>query len=183
MSEKRFATLADSDIQKLVEDKDSVNTKRQVKLSKNLFLQFIGEIDADMAAVLKMECRPTVSVIDKTSLDKYLGQFCANVRTKTGEHFKKSSLLSIRFGLYRFLQEATGFDVNKDEHFSNSRRIFSAVLAETKRKGLGVITHKPPIAPEDLQKLYEPTHGTFSVENPVGLQCKVGYDINDSLNF
>ena len=60
---------------------------------------------------------------------------------------------------------ATGFDVNKDEHFSNSRRIFSAVLAETKRKGLGVITHKPPIAPEDLQKLYEPTHGTFSVEN------------------
>ena len=75
MSEKRFAALADSDIQKLVEDKDSVNTKRQVKLSKKLFLQFIGEIDADMAAVLKMECRLTVSVIDKTSLDKYLGQF------------------------------------------------------------------------------------------------------------
>ena len=73
MSDKRFAALADSDIQKLVEDKDSVNTKRQVKLSTNLFLQFIGETDADMAAVLKMKCRPTVSVIDKTSLDKYLG--------------------------------------------------------------------------------------------------------------
>ena len=29
----------------LVEDKDSVSTKRQVKLSKNLFLQFIREID------------------------------------------------------------------------------------------------------------------------------------------
>ena len=134
MSEKRFATLADSDIQKLVEDIDSVNTKRQAKLLKNLFLQFIGEIDTDVAAVLKMECRPTVSVIDKTSLYKYLGQFYANVRTKTGEHFKKSSLLSITFELYRFLQEATGFDVNKDEHFSNSRRIFSAVLAEKKTK-------------------------------------------------
>ena len=67
MSDKRFAALADTDIQKLVEDKDSVNTKRQVKLSTNLFLQFIGETDADM------KCRPTVSVIDKTSLDKYLG--------------------------------------------------------------------------------------------------------------
>ena len=29
----------------LFEDKDSVSTKREVKLSKNLFLQFIIEID------------------------------------------------------------------------------------------------------------------------------------------
>ena len=42
--ERGFAALADAD-RGLVKDKVSVRTKRQVKLSKNLFLQFIIEID------------------------------------------------------------------------------------------------------------------------------------------
>ena len=36
----------------LFEDKDSVSTKREVKLSKNLFLQFIIEIE-----VLECDCQ------------------------------------------------------------------------------------------------------------------------------
>ena len=38
----------------LFEDKDSVSTKREVKLSKNLFLQFIIEIDVE---VLECDCQ------------------------------------------------------------------------------------------------------------------------------
>ena len=45
----------------LVEDKDSVSTKREVKLSKNLLLQFIIEIDMKSESV-------TVSHFKRTKL-------------------------------------------------------------------------------------------------------------------
>ena len=39
----RFASLTEQDIEKIVEDKDSQNTKRSTKVAKELFADYVEE--------------------------------------------------------------------------------------------------------------------------------------------
>ena len=76
-------------------------------------------------------------------------------------------------------------DINKDTEFIQSRKIFAAVIVDTKRQGFGGVEHKPPgfggvehkrpISEEDLRQLYSNTHDCFDTETPGGLQKKVRY--------
>ena len=62
----------------LVEDKDSVSTKRPVKLSKNLFLQFIIEIDVKSWIVTVSHFTRTILVNINIFMKKYN---CRNNKT------------------------------------------------------------------------------------------------------
>ena len=115
------------------------------------------------------------SAPDKAKIDKAVGQFFANVRTKEGQRFKKSTPQYIRYGLSRSFQEYIKIVINKDAEFMQSGKIFAAVIVDTKQQGFGGVEHKLPISEEDLRRLYSNTHDCFATETPCGLQKKVRY--------
>ena len=53
--------------------------------------------------------------------------------------------------------------------------MFKAKTVELKRQGKAKVEHKPPIAQEDLKKLY--TSLAFDVCTPTGLQNKVFFEV------
>ena len=68
-------------------------------------------------------------------------------------------------------------DTKKDPEFSSSAAVFSAVVTDLKKKGLGDTKHKPVICREDLVKLYSPSHIALNPDTPSGLLNKVWFDV------
>ena len=85
----------------------------------------------------------------------------------------KNPLSSIFVILSCSFQEYMKIDINKDAEFMQSRKIFAAVIVDTKRQSFGGVEHKPPISEENLRRLYSNTHDCFDTETPCGLQKKV----------
>ena len=110
---RRFAKLNESDINKLLSEKDSKSTKKSLKIAKNLFLDFVNTNFPELNDCLT-DRTGNDSAPDKAKLDKAVGQFFDNVRTKEGQRFKKSTLQYIRYGLSRSFQEYMKIDINKD---------------------------------------------------------------------
>ena len=75
------------------------------------------------------------------------------VITIDGEHFIKSALHTLRYGLKRFLSDSINVDISYSKTFPDSNKMFNAVLVDLKKKGFGKVDHKPPITKEDLTKL------------------------------
>jgi hypothetical protein len=102
--------------------------------------------------------------------------FWANVRTAAGEQYKKSSLQLIKYGLTKYFKQQSNINIGSPE-FDSSNVAYKAVVVDLVKKGLGEVTHKPPIAPEDLQLLYNQQNIAFNVGTPCGLQRKVWFDL------
>jgi hypothetical protein len=81
-------------------------------------------------------------------------------------------MISIRYGIQRHFLKVRKFDVVNDTDFKPANLMFNAMLVKLKQLGLAVTVHKPPIAKEDLGKLYN----SFDLNSPVGLQNKVFID-------
>ena len=60
--------------------------------------------------------------------------------------------------------------------FNKTNRVYGAQCVELKKQGLAKTEHKPPIADEDIEKLYR-LCGIFNTENPSALQNKVFFEI------
>ena len=167
----RFAKLNESDINKLLSEKDWKSTKKK-------HLDFVNTNFPELSDCLTDRTgtgNDFAQTPDKAKLDKAVRQFFANVRTKEGKRFKKSTLQYIRYGLSRSFQEYMKIDINKDAEFMQSRKIFAAVVVDTKRHCFGGVEHKPPISEEDLRRLYSNTHDCFDTETRCGLQKKLRY--------
>ena len=160
----RFAEISENDLNDLENSKDADSTKRIVKRSINLFREFIGEEN-------------DVEGMSKSELNIKLRQFFGSVRTKTGEELKKSSLVSLKYGISRFLKDRCGIDIKTDAEFSSCQSIFKAKVVDLKKKGKGSTEHKLEISPEDLQKLTSSDNVVFNTATPYGLQKKVWFDI------
>ena len=104
-----------------------------------------------------------------------LRKFYAEARKKDGQMYSKNSLCSIRFALCRHFKQELNIDIIKDTEFNEANRIYEAQCVELKKQGLAKIEHKPPIADEDIKKLYR--SGVFNTENPTTLQNKVFFEI------
>ena len=81
----------------------------------------------------------------------------------------------MRFALCRHSKQELSIDIIKDTEFNEANRIYEAQCVELKKQGLAKTEHKPPIADEDIQKLYR--CGVFNAENPTTLQNKVFFEI------
>jgi len=68
--------------------------------------------------------------------------------------YSKNSLCSIRFSLGRHFKQELNIDIIKDEEFNKANRVYGAQCAELKKQGLAKTEHKPPIADQDIEKLY-----------------------------
>ncbi|XP_028415787.1 uncharacterized protein LOC114539361 [Dendronephthya gigantea] len=101
--------------------------------------------------------------------------FNAEVRKKDGSEYTKNSLCSIRFGLNRYFKSLFNNDIIKDKEFDEANKVYEAQCVALKKRGLAKTEHKPPIADEDIKKLYE--SGVFNTDSPATLQNKVFFEI------
>ena len=89
-----FPSISDEDIASLVDNKDSTNTKKATKLAVHVFEQYMKA---------KNICCNFESVTP-TELNNLLRRFWVEARKQNGEMYTKSSLTTIRFGLWQFIK-------------------------------------------------------------------------------
>ena len=97
------------------------------------------------------------------------------MRKKDGSEYTKNSLCSIRFGLNRYFTSVFNNDIIKDKEFDEANSVYEAQCVALKKRGLAKTEHKPPIADEDIKRLYE--SGVFNTDSPTTLQNKVFFEI------
>ena len=136
--------------------------KKATKASKAIFEEYIRE---------KKLHHPEIS----EELASVLKSFYAEVRKKDGSEYTKNLLCSIRFGLNRYFRSVFNNDIIKDKEFDEANSVYEAQCVALKKRGLVKTEHKPPIADEDIKRLYE--SGVFNTDNPTALQNKVFFEI------
>lgn len=161
-----FANVEECHIAKLLDEKDSVSTKRTINRSVSLFRTFLIEKrgSGDFEGLSKQE------------LNENLRLFYVSIRTKSGTNLKVSSLNSIKYGLSKYLKDNCKIDIHGSE-FHESKVVFKAAITDIKKKGFGSVDHKPAISTEDLNKLFNSETIVFNVNTPCGLQSKVWFDL------
>ena len=88
-------------------------------------------------------------------LDKSLAQFYTEARSKTGEEYSKSSLISLRNAIERHLNNPPFKRTLKlnSAAFTNSNRMLNAKIKSLKELGKENVQHKEAIPVDDLKKL------------------------------
>ena len=91
--------------------------------------------------------------LSSAELNELLSAFYLNARKKTGENYKKSALMGVRFGLQRHFLLKKNVNIISDQEFSKSNQVYEAAIVELKRQGFGNVEHHNAISKEDLQKI------------------------------
>ena len=167
MASSRFANMSDEDMEKLVEDASSQNTKNVINVAWKIFEQYIVE---------KLHIRPSCQQdMSAKSLVPVLRKFYCNVRNRNGEPYVKKTMISIRYGLQKKFEKSHKFDIVNDDRFKDSNDIFHACLKKMKKDGAGESKHKEVISEEDIKRLYSTL--TLSTKTPKSLQYKVFFEL------
>ena len=155
MAGNRFATVNDDEMQRILVEKDAINTRKSTVSGEKLFRSYLRE----------REQSEDFENFNTASLDKILCKFYVEVRQENGEKYKKSSLSTIRHAINRFLSNSN-IDIVNGLEFKESRRVFKAVCQDLKRDGKGGVEHFPAIESGDLNKMrkYFNTDGDESVK-------------------
>ena len=103
-----------------------------------------------------------------TELDQNLSRFYVEARTKKGEEYSRSALLSFRNAVERYLNnnEVT-LKIAKNSLFQKSNKILDEELRINRRAGKENVQHKPVIISADLAQIRESPF--LSTESPAGL--------------
>ena len=162
----RFASLNAGEIDELVVNKDSSNTKKATKVAVELFRKYLAKKNKQEDFLSSTE--------DK--LNKNLQQFYVEARKMDRTEYSKSSLIAIRFALCRYIKASRPeLDIVNGSSFDKANRVFKAKIVDLKKKGKAKVEHKPAIAVQDLRKLY--FSEAFNTSMPTGLQNKVFFEI------
>ena len=164
---QRFADLSRKEIAGLVDGKDSKKLQLVTKTALTTFRAFSEEKHRDKTQ--------DFDEISKKELNELLVDFYLNARKKSGGHYKKSALSSIRFGLQRHFMLTREFNIISDPLFKQSNQVFEAVVVELKPQGFAKVEHHEPILTEDLVKIYS-SHAPSSLD-PKSLQYFVWFSI------
>ncbi|XP_071135474.1 uncharacterized protein KIAA1958-like [Mytilus edulis] len=165
---KRFATTTNEEIDAKRLNMNAENTLKANRKCAYILRDYLQEKQQD-DEFEKFDC---------VRLNETLCHFYVDLRKGDGERYKASSLESIRHGINRYLKappHSKTFDIVKDSPFNDSNANFKAVLAESKRFGLGDVEHFPVINEVDRETLY--TSMYLSSTTPTGLANKVQFDI------
>ena len=98
---------------------------------------------------------PKLEQMDDKQLDNSLSQFYIEARSKRGEEYSKSSLISFRNAIERHLNNPPynkSLKLNSAA-FTNSNRMLNAKIKSLKKQGKENVQHKDAIPVDDLKKL------------------------------
>lgn len=164
-TQPRFGDSSEEEIQRLLEDKSTNNTKKATKTAVKIFRDYLREKGLDTG----------FEDFEKSVLNNVLKRFYVEARKRDGDFYKKSALSSIRFALGRHMQATRNIDIINDREFRLSAEVFRAQVVELVRRGKGAIEHFPDVTPEDLKKLY--FSDVMNINSPEGLLRKVFFDL------
>lgn len=133
----RFATNNEAEMKVIMENVDARNTNRVTETTVKLFREYL-ESKGESGDFEHFQCE---------KLDDLLAKFYMEARTKDGEMYKKSTMLSYRQGLQRYLERHKEINIVKGEEFKKSTKAFKCIGNELKKQGLAVIDHYPAILP------------------------------------
>ncbi|KAK3087634.1 hypothetical protein FSP39_008656 [Pinctada imbricata] len=165
---RQFATVTEEEIMEIyksLEDTESANTKKLTRLSIRIFREYLNHKGLD----------PDFEKLEMEELDRILAMFYVELRNSKGEMYKKTTLISYRHGIQRYLQSfRPDVDIFKGSAFKESNKAFKGVTMEMKRIGNASIEHHPVMSDKDIQKMYK---YLTSSDNPFVLQHKVFIDV------
>ncbi|XP_062858576.1 uncharacterized protein kctd1 [Trichomycterus rosablanca] len=160
--EEDTAHLSVSDRSRLSE-----NTRLATRYAVRIFREYLSET----AQVTNFES------MDKHALCRVLRAFYSEARSKSGQLYSKSSLISIRSSLNRYLNEppfCRTLDLTKDPELRSANLALAAVIRKLEEQGAGPVVQKQAITRSDLRRLY--ASPAFSVNSPFGLLNKVWFE-------
>ncbi|XP_030626588.1 uncharacterized protein kctd1 [Chanos chanos] len=145
----------------------SENTRLATRYAVRIFREYLSE---------KAQSTDFESM-DKHALCKVLRSFYSEARSKSGQLYSKSSLISIRSSLNRYLNEppfCRTLDLTKDPELRSANLALAAVIRKLEEQGAGPVVQKQAITRSDLRRLY--TSAVFSATSPFGLLNKVWFE-------
>ena len=160
---KIFPTIDESELKRILEEKDSKNTRRATNGAAKSFRSYLKARNA----------AENIEQLTGEEFDEHLGKFYVEVRQENGERYQKTSF-SLRYGIHRHMSLVKNVDIINNPAFQVSQKIFVAVAKFIKRDGKGAFAHYPPIEENDLTKMYEYFDNT---SDNVKLQQNVFVDI------
>ena len=86
MTDGRFATVGEEELNKILLEKDSINTRRNTASAFKLFKSYLNT----------KICNDTFENMDVVTLNSQLTKCYVEVRQENGEKYKKSRLIAIR---------------------------------------------------------------------------------------
>jgi len=127
-------------------------TKQTTKYSVKVLQDYMSETNID----------GPIKTLAINDLNNLLADFFANVRNLEGEFYSKSTMIAIRQGIRRYLQEPPlekDFDIIKDPRMNKANAAFKSMLKKCRQEGKGVVQHKNPIQAGKINKiLYKIMH-------------------------
>ena len=107
-----------------------------------------------------------------------LRKFYGEARTKKRKDYSKQSLISLRAGIQRHIQEPPynrQINIITDREFKQANMVKTGRIKKNRADGNDTTQHKSAIQPGDVRKMYN--SGTLSNLNPKALQNKVFFEI------
>lgn len=145
----------------------SENTRLATRYAVRIFREYLSET----AQSTNFES------MDKHGLCRVLRAFYSEARSKSGQLYSKSSLISIRSSLNRYLNEppfCRTLDLTKDPELRSANLALAAVIRRLEEQGAGPVVQKQAITRADLRRLY--ASAAFSARSPFGLLNKVWFE-------
>ena len=162
----RFSHATDDEIEALLENRHSKNTKDVILSAVRIFEAYLNHID--------MHTLDELNAVPVSELDQVLKHFYVDVRRNDGQKYTKKSMITNRFGLQKFFLRYRDIDIINDKQFQKSNDTFKVFFVNLKGEGKAATKHKEIISDEDLEKLYNSGH--LSLDTPASLQNKVFFD-------
>ena len=170
-------------MKRILAEKDSQNTVKVNKNSSRIFEAYLREQNW----IFQTEDGVVTSWVYATpdELAKALTSFYTGARTQNSEHYEKTTMLTIRNGLNRYVnaqrKEAglPNIDLTRDTAFNECNEMFKAMGKVLKLEGNANVEHYPAIATEDLKRMK--TYFRETIDNPKVLQQAVL--VNISIHF
>ncbi|XP_055779145.1 uncharacterized protein LOC129855467 isoform X1 [Salvelinus fontinalis] len=157
----------EGDLQPSDRSRLSENTRLATRYAVRIFREYLSEKSQS----------PDFETLDKEALCAVLQSFYAEARSKSGQLYSKSSLISIRSSLNRYLNEppyCRTLDLTKDPELRSANLTLAAVIRKLEEQGAGPVVQKQAITRADLRKLY--TSSVFNIDTPFGLLNKVWFE-------
>ncbi|KAA8589899.1 hypothetical protein FQN60_013264, partial [Etheostoma spectabile] len=157
----------EGELQRSERNRLSENTRLATRYAVRIFREYLSE---------KAQS-PDFETLDKDALCAVLRSFYAEARSKSGQLYSKSSLISIRSSLNRYLNEppyCRTLDLTKDPELRSANLTLAAVIRRLEEQGAGPVVQKQAITRSDLRKLYESS--VFNSDTPFGLLNKVWFE-------
>jgi len=167
--EQRYGNADEADIDELMQDALSSNTKKSTKYAIKTLYDYCNSKGYN----------PEFESKTVNDLNNLLKEFYVNVRRANGEHYTRSSLSVIRQSINRHLKQPPHnktFDIINGIEFKTCNDAFKAMCKKLRKEGKGQVKHKRPVDKGDIKKLYDHPR-VFNVETPQGLLNKVFFEI------